>query len=82
MLFWTRLPSRATLLFMIYLFGACGFVLGFVAGMFVVNIFLRTYNTRDLVKDKSLRWTYGLAVWIFAGLGTWAGVWLHDRSFF
>ena len=67
---------------MIYLFGACGFVLGFAAGMFVINLFLRAYSKRDLVKDKSLHWTYGLAVWIFAGLGVLAGLWLYNRSVF
>lgn len=66
---------------MIYVFGVIGFALGFAAGMFIVNLFLRTYSTSQLVKDKSLRWTYGLAVWIFAGLGAYIGVWLHDRSF-
>ena len=66
---------------MVYVFGIIGFALGFAAGMFIVNLFLRTYSTSQLVKDKSLRWTYGLAVWIFAGLGAWLGVWLYDRSF-
>lgn len=65
---------------MVYVFGICGFVLGFVAGLFVINMFLRGYNARELLKNKSLRWTYGLAVWIFAALGSWAGVWLHNRS--
>ena len=67
---------------MIYLFGVIGFALGFAAGLFVINLFLRAYPTSQLVKDKSLRWTYGFAVWVFAGLGAWAGVWLHDRSIF
>ena len=67
---------------MIYLFGLIGFILGFVAGMFVINLFLRTYSTSQLVKDKSLRWTYGFAVWVFAALGTGAGIWLYNRSFF
>ena len=40
---------------MIYLFGACGFVLGFLAGMFVIHMFLRAYPTNELVKNKSLR---------------------------
>lgn len=67
---------------MIYVFGIFGLVLGFAAGMFVIQMFLRNYKPEELVKDKSLRWTYGLAVWIFAGLGAWAGVWLYQRSIF
>jgi hypothetical protein len=67
---------------MVYVFGFTGLVLGFVAGLFVINIFLRGYNPAELVKNRSLRWTYGLAAWIIAGLGAWAGVWLYNRSFF
>jgi len=67
---------------MIYLFGFIGFMLGFIGGLAIVNMFLRHYSKRELLKDKSLRWTYGLAVWIFAGLGAWGGVWVHGRSFF
>ena len=67
---------------MIYLFGVIGFVLGFAGGLFVINLFLKSYNKRQLMSDKSLRWTYGLAVWIFAGLGTYAGIWLYQRSIF
>ena len=67
---------------MVYLFGVIGFVLGFVAGLAVINLFLKTYSKSELVRNKSLRWSYGLAVWVFSGLGVWLGVWLHDRSFF
>ncbi len=67
---------------MIYFCAAIGFVLGFFAGLAVINMFLRSYSTRELTKDKSLRWTYGVAVWIFAGLGAWGGVWLYNRSIF
>lgn len=67
---------------MVYLFGVIGFVLGFAAGLFVINLFLRSYRTAELLKNRGLRWTYGLSVWIFAALGTGAGVWLYNRSFF
>ncbi len=67
---------------MVYLFGVIGFVLGFAGGMFVINLFLRTYSSSELLKDRSLRWTYGVAVWIFAALGAVGGVWLYNRSVF
>ena len=67
---------------MVYVFGIAGFVLGFAAGLFVINLFLKSFSSSELVKDKSLRWTYGLAVWIMASIGAYAGVWLHSRSFF
>lgn len=66
---------------MVYVFGTGGFILGFAAGLFIANMFLRAYSKSELLKNKSLRWTYGLSVWIFAGLGVWLGVWLHNRSF-
>lgn len=64
----------------IYAFGIAGFVLGFAAGLFIINMFLKNLSKRELLGDKSLRWTYGLAVWLFAGLGAWGGVWLYERS--
>ena len=64
-----------------YLFGAIGFVVGFFAGVFIISMFLKGYSKKDLVNDKSLRWTYGLAVWLFAALGACGGVWFYDRSF-
>lgn len=66
---------------MMYLFGALGFVVGFFAGVFIISMFLKGYSKKELVHDKSLRWTYGVAVWLFAALGTWGGVWFYDRSF-
>ncbi len=67
---------------MVYVFGIAGFILGFVAGLFVIHLFLKNLSRRELVQDKSLRWTYGLAVWIMAGIGTALGLWLADRSGF
>ncbi len=67
---------------MIYLYGVIGFILGFAGGLFIINLFLRNYSSGQLMKDKSLRWTYGLAVWIFAALGAWGGVMLYNRSIF
>lgn len=67
---------------MIYLFGVIGFILGFAGGLVVIGLFLKGYSKRQLTRDKSLRWTYGLAVWIFGALGAFAGVWLYERSFF
>jgi len=66
----------------IYLFGAAGLIFGFAGGLFIINLFLRHYPRAELLKNKSLRWTYGLAVWIFAALGAWGGVWLYNRSIF
>ena len=65
---------------MVYLFGALGLLVGFALGLFVINIFLQHYPTHELVKNKSLRWTYGLACWILAGFGAWAAVYMYQLS--
>jgi H+/Cl- antiporter ClcA len=67
---------------MMIAYAIAGFVLGFAAGLFIINLFLKHYSRKDLLKDKSLHRTYGLAVWIFAGLGAWGGLWFYNRSFF
>lgn len=67
---------------MVYIYGSVGFVAGFLAGLGIINLFLRSYSRRDLVENKSLRWTYGLAVWVFAGLGVWGGVWLYGKNLY
>lgn len=64
---------------MVYLFGIVGFFGGFMAGLIVINFFLQNVSRQKLMKDKSLRWTYGVAVWIMAGLGTYIGTLLHGR---
>lgn len=67
---------------MVYVFGIAGFVLGFIGGLFIIHLFLKNLSKRELLGDKSLRWTYGLAVWVFAGLGAWGGVIVAERSGF
>lgn len=66
---------------MVYLFGFIGLILGFGVGLGVINVFLRNYSRKELQTDKGLWWTYGLAVWIFAGLGCWLGLLIFDRYF-
>lgn len=66
---------------MVYLFGVIGLVLGFCLGLGVISVFLRSVATKDLRTNKSIWWTYGVAVWLFAGLGCYAGVLLYGRYF-
>lgn len=66
---------------MVYLFGSLGFVIGFTGGLFVIRLFLQGYSRKDLLQDKALWWSYGTAVWVFAGLGAGAGIWLYQRTF-
>lgn len=66
---------------MVYLFGLMGFLGGFMAGLLVINIFLRGVSRNDLLHNRSYRWTYGVAVWLFAALGVYAGLLMHARYF-
>lgn len=66
---------------MVYLFGILGFIGGFVAGLIIINIFLQNVSRDTLLKDKSLRWTYGVAVWLIAAAGAYIGTVLHAQYF-
>ncbi len=61
--------------------GIIGFVFGFAFGVSIIGIFLRARSKSELIENKSLRWTYGLAVWIFAGFGAWAALWIYEAYF-
>ena len=66
---------------MVYIFGFFGFVMGFGIGLGVINVMLRHYSTKEIQENKSFKWTYGLAVWGFAAIGGWIGVWLYNQNF-
>ena len=66
---------------MVYIFGFFGFVMGFGVGLGVINVLLRHRSKKEIEEDTSLRWTYGLAVWVFAALGGWLGAWIHNNYF-
>lgn len=71
--------SVTEFIIMVYLFGIAGFIGGFMAGLIVINVFLQNASREKLMHDKSLRWTYGFAVWVIAGAGAYIGVLLHGR---
>lgn len=62
---------------MVYLFGIGGFVLGFILGIGMIAAFLRGKSNKELLEEKSLRWTYGIGVWIIAVMGSCAGVQIY-----
>ncbi len=62
---------------MVYLFGGIGFFLGFFAGQLLLLRLLKDRSREDLLKDSSLKWTYGLLNWMTAGLGAWLGVTIY-----
>ncbi len=66
---------------MVYLFGVLGLLSGFALGLWVISVMLPHVSKGDFQTKKSLWWTYGLMVWIFAGGGCWLGVFLHRFYF-
>lgn len=66
---------------MIYLMGILGFVGGFILGQMVLYFLLRHKTKEELLNDKSLKWTYGLINWAFAGLGSYGLIVLYKQYF-
>jgi hypothetical protein len=66
---------------MVYIFAIIGFFMGFGVGLGTINVLLRHRSKKDIQDDKSLRWTYGILVWFFAGVGCWLGVLIYNSYF-
>mgnify|MGYP000533456473 CR=1 FL=1 len=66
---------------MIYVMGILGFFGGFIFGQMVLYFFLRHKSKDELLKNGSLKWTYGLANWVFAGLGSYGLIALYQQYF-
>ncbi len=62
---------------MIYIVGTIGFVFGFVLGQMALMVMLRQRSNREILKDKSIHWSYGLFNWLLAGLGAWLAASLY-----
>lgn len=67
---------------MVYLFAVIGFVFGFSVGLGSINVALRYKTKEQIQNDKSLRWKYGILVWVFAIIGGWLGVQLYNTYFY
>lgn len=67
--------------YMVYIFALVGFVFGFAIGLGTINVILRNVEKERLTNDKSLKWKYGILVWVFAFCGGWLGVWVFNNVF-
>ncbi|HPD82177.1 MAG TPA: hypothetical protein PLK85_00005 [Alphaproteobacteria bacterium] len=56
--------------------------MGFAVGLGIINVLLRQRSVEEIKKEKSLRWTYGLAVWGIAAIGAWLGVTIYNNYFY
>lgn len=66
---------------MVYVFGVLGFLGGFSLGVMLIGLFLKRVSKSELMEDKSYRWIYGTLVWIIAGIGAWAGIFVYNSYF-
>lgn len=66
---------------MIYVMGTIGFFLGFAIGQMVIFFMLRHKDRKDLLNDRFLKYTYGLANWGFAGAGAYLMIILYQQYF-
>ena len=67
---------------MVYIIGIVGFIGGFIAGQLLLHFMLRHKSAKELVSDRSLKWTYGLLNWLIAALGAYSFVEIYHRYFF
>jgi hypothetical protein len=59
---------------MIYVAGTIGFVIGFLLGQGLLMVWLKDRSKEELLKDRDLRYRYGLFNWGLAAAGTWMGL--------
>lgn len=66
---------------MVYLFGFLGLVIGFLVGLWIINVLLRNVSKHELRSNKSIWRIYGLLVWLLAGFGSWLAVFVYRVYF-
>ena len=66
---------------MVYIAGIIGFVLGFGAGLSVLSVLLKNRSNKEITTDSGIKWTYGLFVWIIAGVGAYLGATIYGMYF-
>ena len=66
---------------MVWVFGIIGLVIGFVAGVGMMRVWLKDKTREELLTDKSLHLSYGLFVWLVAAIFSYISVWIY-RTYF
>lgn len=66
---------------MVWAVGILGFVVGFVGGVNLIKRWLSDRSKEELLTDKNLHTTYGIFVWMVAGLTSAAAVWIYKTYF-
>ncbi len=66
---------------MVYVVGIIGFIGGFLAGQMLLYFMLRHKSREDLIRDKSLKWQYGILNWLVAILGCYSFIQMYELYF-
>lgn len=64
---------------MVYLIGTVGFIAGFMAGLLLLNFFLRHKTKEELLNDRYIKWKYGLICWGIAAFGAYSFVEMYKE---
>lgn len=67
---------------MVYLIGIIGLIAGFLAGLLLLNFFLRHKTKEELLNDEYLKWKYGIICWLVAAFGSYTAVRLYNEYLF
>jgi uncharacterized membrane protein YfcA len=57
---------------MVYVLSVIGFIGGFALGLFFIQLFLKNKSNEELLKDRGLKWKFGLIPWIGAIIGAYS----------
>lgn len=63
---------------MVYVVGAIGLILGFIAGQIILLRLLRNHSNKEILSEKNIIWIYGTFNWILAGTGAYAAVTIYN----
>ncbi len=66
---------------MVYVAGIVGFIGGFVVGQMLLYYMLRHHKPDELLKDRYLRFVYGLLNWGCAALGSYCSVIMYNQYY-
>ena len=61
--------------------GIIGFLVGFGGGIALLNRWLKDRSREELIRDKALHKTYGLIVWMIAGVTAAGAIYLYRYYF-
>ncbi len=66
---------------MTWVVGIVGFISGFALGQVILLYLLKDKTDEELLKDKGLKWKFGLLNWGLAGFVCWCALKAYETYF-